>query len=269
MTPLDSNTLEQLCAWMDGELPSDQARFLERRLAGDRELRAQWERWQLASACLRGQPLRLMRNDIGERVLSAISDVENSPTAAKRRPVWGWAVAASLAVLALLIGVQLRPEKIATNPASMAHVGDSSTVPIAASPASADLVALNVAPAPGLATPQVAAADMVTPAPTGKATAAVRPSATEVADAQSLMPLDSQSPTQFPLQQTSGAKTWPRSPLSSSGNDVSMEAYLVRHNEMVNGGGLGGFVPYVDVVTRERGDASGDGTDNAVGDDKQ
>ena len=270
MTPLDPNTLEQLCAWMDGELPSDEARFLERRLANDRELRAQWERWQLASACLKGQPLRLMRGDIGERVQAAIAGSPESLATAKRGPIWGWGVAASLAALALLIGLQLRPARISTDTNSVAHVGESTSAPVAASPASADLVALNVTAAPSMAAPQVASADMVMPAATGKAAAVVRPSArdhaTSVAVAESPMPLNAQSPTQFPLQQTAEAKSWPRSPLSVAGNDASMEAYLVRHNEMVNGGGLGGFVPYVDVVTRERDDGGTDGA-QASGDD--
>ena len=31
MTTLDETICEQLSAWMDGELPADEARFLERR----------------------------------------------------------------------------------------------------------------------------------------------------------------------------------------------------------------------------------------------
>ena len=57
---IDVELLEQLSAWTDGELPADQARFLQRRLDADPALRARWERWQIASACLRGQPVREM-----------------------------------------------------------------------------------------------------------------------------------------------------------------------------------------------------------------
>ena len=34
-------------------------------------------------------------------------------------------------------------------------------------------------------------------------------------------------------------------------SDPSLEAYLVRHNQMLANDGLGGFVPYVDVVARD------------------
>ena len=268
MTPLDPKTREQLCAWMDGELPPDEARFLERRLASDPELRAQWERWQLASACIKGELPLPMRSDLSERVMAAISAPEQAAVIARRKPVWGWAIAASIAALAVMVGVQMRPEKIATSPNTVAHVGETYTAPITASPASADLVALNTGTARSAIAPTEAASpEPVTPDLTGKAAAGIRPADSsrraEVASRQSPMPLNAQSPTEFPLLQTSEAKAWPRSPLSSSGNDASMEAYLVRHNEMVSGGGLGGFVPYVDVVTRERDGASDTGGDDA------
>jgi hypothetical protein len=33
--------------------------------------------------------------------------------------------------------------------------------------------------------------------------------------------------------------------------DRSLQGYLVRHNAMAAGGGVGGFMPYVDVVTQD------------------
>ena len=42
------------------------------------------------------------------------------------------------------------------------------------------------------------------------------------------------------------ARPWPRSPLAQ--DDRAMEAYLVRHNALMAADGLGGFMPYVDVV---------------------
>jgi len=271
MTPLDPKTREQLCAWMDGELPADEARFLERRLANDVELRAQWERWQLASACIRGQAALPMRGDLSERVLAAISAPENVQTA-KRRPILAWAVAASIAALAVMIGVQLRPERIAAHSNSVAHANQPYTAPIAASLASADLVALTASTSkPVVASVEAAAPETVAAGSAVKAAAGIRPSgssrANESASLQSPMPLNTQSPTDFPLLQASEAKSWPRSPLSSSGNDASMEAYLVRHNEMVSDGGLGGFVPYVDVVTRERDSATDPNAGDAPADE--
>jgi negative regulator of sigma E activity len=273
MTALDPNTREQLCAWMDGELSAEEARFLERRLAHDAELRAQWERWQLASACIRGQSPLPMRSDFSERVLATISAPEIAATG--RRSVWGWAIAASIAVLALMIGVQMRPVHSVSNPNAVAHASQTPTTEIAASPASADLVALNVGlSAPVTDVPEAPVADIAMTGMPAKAAAGIRPSVSthlnQVASLQSPMPLNTQSPSEFPLTQASEAKSWPRS-LVSSGNDASMEAYLVRHNEMVSDGGLGGFVPYVDVVTRAR-DAATDpdaGDPQASGDDKQ
>jgi hypothetical protein len=253
MTPVDPKTCEQLSAWMDGELPAEEARFLERRLEHDVELRATWERMQLASACMKGQALQPMRRGFSDDVLTALS--APGIVVAKRRPVRGWAIAASVAALAIMIGVQMRPETAPKPTDVIAHAAEVSAPPITASPASADLVAST----PTMTTSAAGASDRIV-----KAAAVIRPTvvskpASEVAALESPIPLDAQSPTDFPLAESSTAKSWPRSPLSS-GSDPSMEAYLVRHNEMVSDGGLGGFVPYVDVVTRERDDspAAGD-----------
>ena len=55
MSEIPADHLEQLSAFMDGELPDAEARFLLRRLENDAGLRAAWERMQLASACVRAQ----------------------------------------------------------------------------------------------------------------------------------------------------------------------------------------------------------------------
>src|SRR5690606_16899935 len=101
---------EQLCAWMDGELPADQAAFLQRRLAHDPELRALWERWQLASACLRRQPLRLMPADMGECLVVQVQEAT-----APRRRHWPWA--AGLAAAVLLAALLPRMTVMETPPA--------------------------------------------------------------------------------------------------------------------------------------------------------
>ena len=77
-----------------------------------------------------------------------------------------------------------------------------------------------------------------------------------ISKAVSPLPLDSQSPTDFPLVDT-GQKRWPRSALVSAGNDPALEAYLVRHNQMLANDGLSGFVPYVDVVASSPGASDG------------
>ena len=50
----------------------------------------------------------------------------------------------------------------------------------------------------------------------------------------------------FPLADAGTRKPWPRSPLVP--DERTMEAYLVRHNALMAEDGLGGFMPYVDVV---------------------
>jgi hypothetical protein len=77
---------------------------------------------------------------------------------------------------------------------------------------------------------------------------------------ESPMPLSAQSPTDFPLVDRGDKRSWPRSDLIGAANDPAIEAYLVRHNQMLANDGLGGFVPYVDVVTTSEQSATADKT---------
>lgn len=111
MTAIDPQLLEQLSAWMDGELPADEARFLQRRLHNDKALREQWERWQIASACLRGQPVARMDADLPGRITAGIAQAANDPQA--RRPKLAWLASAA----ALVLAVALLPRMLAVDPA--------------------------------------------------------------------------------------------------------------------------------------------------------
>lgn len=208
MTDIDDRLKEQLSAWLDGELPADEARFLQRRLDNDPALRAQFERWQLASACLRGQPVRLMPAAFAGRVQAGLGP------AAPARARWPWFASAAAAVLM----VALLPNMLAPD----AGPG---------LPASAGLAE---APAP--------AATSVLPA----APSAALPEFESVASAPS-SPLP--SVRDFPLTSPTAGKAWPRSPVVAG--ERSLQAYLVRHNALAAGDGVGGFLPYVDVVTQE------------------
>lgn len=199
MTTLDQALLEQLCAWMDGELPAEEARFLERRLQNDPALRAQWERWQLASACLRGQPVRAMPADLCDRVAAAVAE---EPV---RRMRWPWLAAAAAAMLVAVLLPRL----------SLRDPGP-----------------FELAPGASLAEePAVPAAPQALPAPSSP----VRPPA---------------SVRDFPLVESGARKPWPRSPLLP--DEDAMSDYLVRHNALMAEDGLGGFMPYVDVVAHEQ-----------------
>jgi len=138
MTAIDPQLLEQLSAWMDGELPADEARFLQRRLRNDVALREQWERWQLASACLHGQPVRTMDADLPARIAAGITGPADERT---RRPALGWLATAAAAVFAFA----LLPRMLAEDPGRTAS--PVAPVPMASVPA----------PAPVSPTPDVVA----------------------------------------------------------------------------------------------------------------
>ena len=129
MTAIDPKLLEQLSAWMDGELPADEARFLQRRLHNDSALREQWERWQIASACLRGQPVRRVDADLADRIAAGIGEAANDPQV--RRPKFAWLASAA----ALVLAVALVPRMLAVDPASPDAAGAS--LPVASAPAPA------------------------------------------------------------------------------------------------------------------------------------
>ena len=90
-----------------------------------------------------------------------------------------------------------------------------------------------------------------------------RQPATNTTEAQTLAAA-TQSPADFPLTESGASRTWPRAELPGAANDPSIEAYLVRHNQMLANDGLGGFVPYVDVVSNAPSPAT-----DSTGDDSQ
>ena len=205
MTEIEKPLLEQLCAWMDGELPPDEARFLQRRLERDADLRAQWERWQLASACLRGQPVRAMPADLCERVAAAVAA---EPPA--RRSRWPWVTGVAAAVLVAV----LLPRMLARDP--------------------------------GTGTPAPEARLAEVPAAVSRQEPALLPAGTAPVSPVETLP----SVRDFPLADSGMRKPWPRSPVAP--DDRAMEDYLVRHNALMAEDGLGGFMPYVDVVAHEQ-----------------
>lgn len=237
---------EQLSALMDGELPEAEARFLLRRLEHDQALRDKWSRLQLASSCLKGHEALPM----GPGLVAAVRAALDEPQAATRRPrpaLLRWGVAASMAVLAIALAPSLMTPTDSPGPAP---VTASAAAPrLLPSPGSADLVEMR-APASAPVEPQIPT--VVADEPSTDLIAASDPAG---ADASPLS-LSGQSPADFPLVDTGDERSWPRSQVLGGGNDPALEAYLVRHNQMLAGNGLGGFVPYVDVVASEAGGAA-------------
>lgn len=252
MTDMQMTLAEQLCALMDGELPETQARFLRKRMEHDAELRELWSRMHLASSCMKGQPVMPMAPAMSLAVRDAISAPAPAGGVA-RSPLFRWGIAASLAVLALMMAPRLMQSPPATDASPIANAQAPRALP---SPSSADLVAVR--------------REVVDPA------AQSAPATSETAGLNALvasneprpapsspMPLDSESPADFPLADNGDKRSWPRSQVLVGRSDPSLEAYLVRHNQMLANDGLGGFVPYVDVVARDPA-AAQDSDENAT-----
>jgi len=95
---------EQLSALMDGELPSDELRFLLRGLAGDAGLGQRWSRYQIARAVLRHEYVPAATGD--DRFAAAVMlRLEPArPRLGRRIGRWagGGAIAAAVAVVALM-----------------------------------------------------------------------------------------------------------------------------------------------------------------------
>ncbi|HWU75516.1 MAG TPA: sigma-E factor negative regulatory protein [Rhodanobacter sp.] len=108
--PTSQDVRESLCAGVDGELSTEQWRFLLRRLDHDVSLRQAWARYHVAGEGLRRQASPLASGGFAERVMQAIEQ-ETAPVAvaeSRRHGHWlrwstGGAIAASVAVAALMI----------------------------------------------------------------------------------------------------------------------------------------------------------------------
>lgn len=234
---------EQLSAFMDGELPEAEARFLQRRLEHDADLRDKWARLQLAAICIKGQPWRLMSETLCQQVNAEIARMS---TTRGHRPLLRWAMVASVAALALVFAPRLMQNNAPDSATLSAKAGTTVPDHILASPASADLVAVRSS-----AETTATSAGTISAPPLASGSDFIK-SNPEASAKSSPMPLSAQSPTDFPLIDSGDKRSWPRSELIGAANDPAIEAYLVRHNQMLANDGLGGFVPYVDVVASDQ-----------------
>jgi hypothetical protein len=240
MTSLDENICEQLSAWMDGELSKQEALFLERRLQHDEALQAMYSRLQMTSACMKGQSARWMPNALCANIKLALA--EETVTRKSRRPLLAWAAAASMAFAAIVFIPGMMQNTAAPEP-TLAHNNSENN---------SEVIANNDIDPPAT----FASADLV--ANTFSAVSAV-PTLDPVTSEAGIKPVTNPppieiaavtSPENFPLNVSSEKKTWPRSPINAN-SDPALEAYLVRHNQMMAQDGMGGFLPYVDVVAQD------------------
>ena len=102
MKPISENDLEQLSAYIDGELSDSERRFFQKRLANDEALRAYCERAWIASSVLKSQPFQLMPADSAGRICARCE----APAGRFKLPVRLVASFSALALVAAL-GYQL------------------------------------------------------------------------------------------------------------------------------------------------------------------
>ncbi len=202
MKPISETDLEQLSAYIDGELHGSERRFFEKRLAADPGLRAACERAWLASTVLKAQPFRLMPESSAADIC-ARCDLDETPGRGRR-----WALVASLAALTVAVGIGYRLWPDAQAPAPEAiELAAKSAARALPKPAGA---AATVQSAPvvrrNLQRPQVADN--------------AAPSATVAAG----------DPANFELNEATRSKTWPK-------RDQALDGYLVRHNQMTGSTG--------------------------------
>jgi sigma-E factor negative regulatory protein RseA len=105
---MSKETREHISCLMDGEISRETSRFLVRRLGADAELSATWARYHLVRDCLRHPDSGQVHADLCSRVSSAIAAEgrhQAPPRIPRRwlRPVAGMAVAASVALMAVVL----------------------------------------------------------------------------------------------------------------------------------------------------------------------
>ncbi len=99
---MSANYQEQLSALLDGELSSDETRFLLRRVDADQDLARTWSNYQLASDVLKKRFATPMRADFAASVMQAIAAEKQSVSrGGLLRWAGGGAIAAAVAVFAL------------------------------------------------------------------------------------------------------------------------------------------------------------------------
>lgn len=141
---------EQLSAFMDGELPRDESRFLLRRAEGDDALAGRWTRYHIARQVLRRQPVLAIRADFSSAILAEL-DAETVQEAARTQWLrWGsgGAIAAAVAVAALMVTKPSTEPEVATPLAA-------TTAPQRATQIAAPAPAQVAAASPALTTPLV------------------------------------------------------------------------------------------------------------------
>lgn len=202
MKPITDTDLEQLSAYLDGELSDSERRFFQKRLCADASLREACERAWLASSVLKAQPFKLMPASSAEQICAQCPSAEHS----MRKP---WRMVASVAALAVVLGLGYQLSRDAA--------------PSLDSP----LQAQTIPQTPSVAQPETNAAPNNEPTSinhgSSQAIASNATASSKVSPSQ-VLPDD---PTQFVLNDAARAKSWPK-------RDQAMDDYLARHHQMTD-----------------------------------
>jgi anti-sigma factor RsiW len=218
MKPINENDLEQLSAYIDGELSDSERRFFQKRLASDETLRAYCERAWIASSVLKSQHIQLMPIDGADRICMQCEPLP-------RRFKASWSMVASFGAMALVaaLGYQL------LLPASPHQTEIAQTVDVAQTKNSdSKIAAVPDAPKPT----SVQAIDVVA----DKSVKSLKPTSDSGL-------LASSDPSQFELNEETRSTSWPK-------RVQGMDDYVVRHNEMAGARAGNGLVSYAQMLAQ-------------------
>lgn len=121
---MSKESLEHLSSLMDGELSRETGLFLTRRLSADEEMCNTWERYHLIRDCIRQPGSKRVVTGLSAK-LSVSLDAEDTPSAPSRsanrwiKPVSGLAIAASVALMAIVVTAPQPGEMPATGDAAL------------------------------------------------------------------------------------------------------------------------------------------------------
>lgn len=222
MKPISESDLEQLSAYIDGELSDSERRFFQKRLSNDAELRVYCERVWIASSVLKSQPFQLMPENSAELIGSQCTSSANAWASPMR-------LIASFGALAIVLGLGFQLTKPSESPSNAMVQSVNSGPAINKTPVS-------VVPSPtALPTENTAALVAALPAP-NSANSIKTPIDTSVQIASQ------NDPAEFELNESTRSKTWPRS-------NQGMDDYLARHNQMTDANASNGLISYAEILT--------------------
>ena len=221
MKPINENDLEQVSAFIDGELTDSERRFFQKRLCNDAQLRAYCERAWIASSVLKSQPFQLMPSNSAEQICAQCE----APAASFKFPL---RLVASFGALALVAGLGMQLMK----------PSEPSIASVARKPSS-DVVPAQVQTSAPETNNALLELEQITHVNTTKmqVNSSALPST-----AQNAQRAAQDNPSQFELNEATRSKTWPAS-------NQNMDEYLARHNQMIGSNANNGLISYAQILT--------------------